>query len=72
MEGVAHPCSSEHAEDGEHVHNQALPVIHAFPHRHTKLIHFVRHGEGYHNGVTYLQAHPTRLSWRCQVKEWSA
>ena len=52
MAGTAHPCSehAEGAEDEELVHNQALPVIHAFPHRHTKVVHFVRHGEGYHNG----------------------
>ena len=50
MAGAPYPCS-EHGEDDEHTHNQALPVIHAFPHRHTKVIHFVRHGEGYHNGM---------------------
>ena len=41
------------AEDeiSDHCQAQALPTVHAFPWRHTKTIHFVRHGEGYHNGA---------------------
>ena len=38
-------------ENGDHFHAQALPTVHAFPWRHTKVIHFIRHGEGYHNGA---------------------
>lgn len=39
------------SEDGDHFQAQALPTVHAFPWRHTKTIHFIRHGEGYHNGA---------------------
>ena len=38
-------------ENGDYSHAQALPTVHAFPWRHTKVIHFIRHGEGYHNGA---------------------
>lgn len=71
MAGVAHPCSelAEHS-DAEHVHNQALPVIHAFPHRHTKVVHFVRHGEGYHNGMKCLYAHSSLLIWISQLRNY--
>ena len=63
MAGVATPCS-EHAEGDEPVHNQALPVIYAFPQRHTKVVHFVRHGEGYHNGAL---SHWTHLETQLQA-----
>ena len=44
-------CPLAESEDGDDFQAQALPTVHAFPWRHTKTIHFIRHGEGYHNGA---------------------
>ena len=53
-------------EDGDHFQAQALPTFHAFPWRHTKTIHFIRHGEGYHNGT--LNIHKVASCFHAYVR----
>jgi len=58
LQRAADPVAAE--EDGESYHPQAVPAVHAFPWRHTKVVHFVRHGEGYHNGAPLCRLEPDR------------
>lgn len=40
-------------------------LISLYPHRNTKIVHFIRHGEGWHNiGFGNHDAHLTALGWR--------
>ncbi|PRW45389.1 phosphoglycerate mutase 1 isoform X2 [Chlorella sorokiniana] len=60
--------------DGSH-EEHPMPMIRMIPARHTKVVHFIRHGEGFHNvaghadpeeykSFEYLDAHLTDFGWR--------
>ncbi|KAI7841457.1 hypothetical protein COHA_004852 [Chlorella ohadii] len=70
---AATPSAHTHA-DGSH-EEHPMPMIRMIPARHTKVVHFIRHGEGFHNvaghanhenykSFDYLDAHLTDFGWR--------
>ncbi|BDA42931.1 Phosphoglycerate mutase-like protein 1 [Coccomyxa sp. Obi] len=50
------------SENPERKHEAQLTIL---PLQHSKTVHFVRHGEGYHNiGIVNLDAHLTEVGWK--------
>ncbi|GFR43714.1 hypothetical protein Agub_g4824, partial [Astrephomene gubernaculifera] len=65
----------EDPEAADKTRREACPHISLLPVRHTKTIHFIRHGQGFHNVAghinhdnyklwDYVDAHLTELGWR--------